>query len=152
MASEVFADHTAKVIISCWSTGGKEGGLELKVIFRSPKYPVIIISRDRLFTGGNHKSIAKALSLASPLDDKKVIQMIDSTGEEFCFHLDLEVLSPGFRFSRWTKKEIIALYNSYQSKHSDQTYPLKSLSNKRLANIVTEICHLIKIIKPANTS
>jgi hypothetical protein len=106
----------------------------VKIFFRSPEFPVIVISRDRLLTGSGLKTLARALSSSIPLEGKNLIQLIDSTGEEFWFHIEKEVLSPGLVQKRWPKKRIVDLYNSSLNPNEPQkAYSTKSLPNKRLA-------------------
>jgi hypothetical protein len=47
-------------------------------------------------------------------------------------------------FKKWTKKQIIELYNnSPNAKENKNSYPIKSLSNKRLSSIISDICELL---------
>lgn len=106
---------------------------------------MIIISRDELLTGGSTKTLALSLLIFTPQEGKSYTPIIDSTGEKFWYNFDSEILSPGFTFKRWTKKRIIDLFNaSPNSKKMENPYPLKSISNKRLSNIIKDICQLIK--------
>lgn len=87
-----------------------------------------------------------ALSLlnSTPQETKRHIAVIDSTGEEFWYSPEFEVLSPGFAFKRWTKKQIIDLFNeSSNSKEMQMTYSEKSLSSKNLSKIIFDVCKLI---------
>jgi hypothetical protein len=74
------------------------------------------------------------------------VQLVDSTGEEFWYSLEHHVLSPGFPHTRWTKRQIIDLYNSQDA--MDHPYPVGSLSNKKLSEIVGEITDLIRGRQP----
>ena len=57
---------------------------------------------------------------------------------------DKTALMPGIARKRWTKKKIIDLFNnSDEAKEGNIQYPMKSLSNKRLDIIITEICGLL---------
>ena len=119
--------------------------VELNILFRNPRYPVIIISRDRLLSGGSRKTAALYLLNSTLQEGKKYISVIDSSGEEFWYRPDLAILSPGFTFKKWTKRRIIDLFNeSLNSRKMKATYPVKSLSKKKLSEVIRDICGLIK--------
>ena len=119
--------------------------IEFNIIMRKPKYPVIILSAERLYSAFNIKQLAESCVTSTPVEGKKYIQVIDSTGEEFWYSPDQYVLSPGFSFKKWTKKQLIEIFNcSSNAKDSMQEYSIKSLSAKRLEKIVGDICELLK--------
>ena len=119
--------------------------IEFNIIMRKPKYPVIILSAERLYSAFNIKQLAKNCVFSTPVEGKKYIQVIDSTGEEFWYSPDQCVLSPGFSFKKWTKKQLIEIFNcSSNAKVSMQEYSMKSLSAKRLEKIVGDISELLK--------
>ena len=122
----------------------KEQEVIFKVLFRSPKYPVIIISQDKLLTGYDIDTLAIALLSVPPPYGKDYVKVIDFTGEEFWFYPDKIYLAPGFFPKKWTKKRVIELYNnSSNAKESESNYPLKSLSSKKFSRIIGEICELL---------
>ncbi len=119
--------------------------VEFRILFRKPVYPVIVISKNRLMVASNLKSLAKSCLTANSRKGEKIIRAIDSSAEEFWYSSDNFAFAPGFAFKRWTKKKIIELYNdSSNAKELNKTYPLKSLSNKRLSRIIADICELLK--------
>jgi len=119
--------------------------IEFHIILRKPKYPVIIISAEKLYSAFNIKQLAKCCISSVPIKGKTIIQAIDSTGEEFGYSPGKYVLSPGFSFKRWTKKQLIETFNcSSNAQNSLQEYSTKSLSAKRLEKIVRDICELIR--------
>ncbi len=119
--------------------------IEFRILFRKPKYPVIVISEDRLMVASSLKKLAKNCLTAKIRKGEKVIKAIDSSAEEFWYSPDNFAFAPGFGFKRWTKKQIIDLYNSSSNaKELDKKYPLKSLSNKRLSRIIDDICKIMK--------
>jgi hypothetical protein len=117
--------------------------IEFKILFRKPIYPLIVISKDKLMAAFNIKELSKCCIFANPEKEGGVIKSIDSTGEEFWYTPENYAISPGFAFKRWTKKQIIELYNS-NSLNEDTKYSEKSLSSKRLERIVSDICDLLK--------
>jgi len=119
--------------------------IEIKVAFRGPKYPAIVISRDRLYSASHPKDLVSRLISSNPLEGEDRIKIIDNTGEEFWYHPDDQILSPGFPYTKWTKRRIIDLYNeSRNSEESGISYSTKSLSSKRLSSIIADICELIR--------
>jgi ribosomal protein S24E len=95
--------------------------IEFNVLFRNPVYPSKIP------------------------EGETVIKAIDSSAEEFWYSPDNFAIAPGFAFKKWTKKQIVELYNSSSNaKKSEEKYPLKSLSNKKLSRIIGDICKLLK--------
>ena len=122
-----------------------ENKLGVTFVFRSPVYPAIVISRDELIAAFGPKSLVIFLLSAPPPVAGKNVIMIDSTGEEFWYIKDLHAVTPGFFPPRWTKKRIIELYNeSTNARNMNQSYPMRSLSSKKLSRIITEICQLIR--------
>jgi hypothetical protein len=115
-----------------------------KILFRSPKYPVIVISQDKLLTGYDINTLSRALLSVPPPSEKDYVKVIDFTGEEFWFYPDKTYLAPGFFPKKWTKKRVIELYNnSSNAEKSNSSYPLKSLSSKKFSRIIGEICELL---------
>ena len=87
------------------------------------------------------RTLAKKLSLLE-LDDSKQYDVIDLTGEGWLLLTDHMVLSPvNFRKRRWTKLEIIRLFNNRTNKldPDEKPYSEKSLSAKTLDKIFRNI-------------
>ena len=128
---------------ACFLNMGKEH-IHFKIIFRSPEYPVIIISADDLSSASNIEQLGKLCVLSEPSEDDDKVRVIDSTGEEFWYLPEHFALSPGFFPKKWTKKQIVDLFNrSVNAKEKNIQYPLKSLSNKRLSKIIVDICEIL---------
>jgi hypothetical protein len=119
---------------------------ELKIALRMPIFPVIIISKDKLFAGRTLKSLEKYLRISIPKEEEDEVVLIDSDVEEFWFKPEEVVLMPGIPiYNKWTKKEIINLFNnSSNAKKLGIKYPLQSLSRKKVRTIIKEICDLIE--------
>jgi len=119
--------------------------IEFAVIFRSPKYPLFVVDKDRLLSAFNIDELADCCISSTPLEGRKIVQVIDSTGEEFWYTPDNYALSPGFSFKKWTKKRIIETYNdSINAQLSEQPYSLKSISSKKIEKIIHDICILLR--------
>jgi len=119
--------------------------INFRILLRSPKYPVIVISDEGLFSAYNIKKLSTLCVLSESFDENDEIKVIDSSGQEFIYFPEHTTLMPGILNKRWTKKQIIELYNNRgNAKDSSIKYPLKSLSNKKLTRIIGEICELLK--------
>ena len=118
--------------------------MEFNILFRKPIYPLIVISKDRLMAAFNIKELAICCISARPQKKGEVVKSIDSTGEEFWYSPENYAIAPGFAFKRWTKKQIIDLYNSSNSVSEDTKYSAKPISNKRLTRIISDICDFLK--------
>jgi len=121
-----------------------QGQIEFNVLFRNPEYPVIVISEDKLTVATNIKELAESCIASKIPEGETVIKAIDSSAEEFWYSPDNFAIAPGFAFKKWTKKQIVELYNnSSNAKKSDKKYSLKSLSNKKLSRIIGDVCELL---------
>ena len=119
--------------------------IKFSVIFRSPKYPVFVVDKVRLYSAFNIDELAGCCISSTPLEGREIVQVVDSTGEEFWYSPDHYALSPGFSFKKWTKKKIIEEYNnSINAQMSEQQYSTKSISSRKLERIVYDICKLLK--------
>jgi hypothetical protein len=119
--------------------------INFKILLRPPKYPVIVIADDGLYSAYNIKQLGTLCVISEPLDDDDELKVVDSSGAEFIYFSEHTALMPGILNKRWTKKQVIELYNS--SVNANETtikYPLKSISNKKLSRIIGEICELLK--------
>ena len=119
--------------------------IQFNIFFRNPKYPVIVISGDVLYSAFEIDELASCCISSIPREDENHIKVIDSSGEEFWYSPKHYALSPGLSFRKWTKKSIIELYNkSINAQLSEQSYSLKSISSKRLGTIVKDISDLLR--------
>jgi len=119
--------------------------IEFNIIWRNPKYPVIVVSDKWLYSAFDIKQLAISCMSSVPIEGNTYVQVIDSTGEEFWYSPENYALTPGFSFKKWTKKRIIeAFNNSINVKDFLQEYSLKSLSSKRLDKIISDICKLLR--------
>jgi hypothetical protein len=115
----------------------------VQFLFRKPKYPVIVDIDGDVICGRSAIALAKRLSKLISLQEKSY-DAIDSTGEGWSFYSDKWVLSPLCIKKRWTKLEIIRLYNNRKNKTSDHiNYSEKSLSSKRLDMVFNDIFELL---------
>ena len=119
--------------------------IKFSVLFRSPKYPVIVIAEDDIWPATGIEELGVVCVISAPIEGDENIIVIDSTGEEFWYVPEQCAIAPGFFRKKWTKKQIIELYNNSEAaKESGIQYPVKSLSSKRLSTIVGDICGILK--------
>ena len=114
-----------------------QGNGPIRHFFRKPKYPILCEINGHLIGAKSDRTLAKKLSLLE-LDDSKQYDVIDLTGEGWLLLTDHMVLSPvNFRKKRWTKLEIIRLFNNRANKSDsdEKPYSEKSLSAKKIDKI-----------------
>ena len=117
------------------------GNGPIRSFFRNPKYPILCDIDGHLVGAKSDKALSKKLSLLV-LDESKQYDVINSTGEGWLLLAEAMVLSPvNFLKRKWTKLEIIRLYNSRTNKSdpNEKPYSEKSLSAKRFDRILRDI-------------
>lgn len=115
-----------------------------RILLRGPKYPAIVIDDCDILPAFNIKELGTACYLSAPPDNSYEIHVVDCTGEEFLYISDKTALMPTISARKWTKKKLIDLFNNSDTAKEDNLhYFPKSLSNKRLTDIVREICELL---------
>lgn len=68
--------------------------------------------------------------------------VIDATAEGFGFLPKMMVIAPSITIRKWTKAEIVALFNSRRDPGS-AAYPVTSLGNRSIERVVSEIVQLL---------
>ena len=122
----------------------KEDEVYFRIFLRGPLYPVIVISGNDIFPVFNIKDLANTCYSLSPPESSNKISVVDCTGEEFLYLSNQVTLAPGIGSRKWTKKKFIDLFNQCSTaQETEIKYSPKSLSNKRVATIVNEICTML---------
>ena len=125
----------------------KEDEVYFRIFLRGPQYPVIVISGDDIYPAFKIKDLGNTCYSLSPPGSSNNIAVVDSAGEEFFYMTDQTTLAPGIGRKNWTKKRIIDLFNNSSTAQEEEIhYSLKSISNKRVATIVNEICTMLATI------
>jgi hypothetical protein len=111
---------------------------------RVPKFPIIVRSLSGLLAANNRRNAQRILK-PEVFPGRKIYDVIDATGEGFSLYGELMTISPLAVKKRWTKKEIVELYNAQSANADGRThYPTKSLSSKPLGRVIREIADLIR--------
>jgi hypothetical protein len=109
--------------------------------FREPRYPILCNVDGHLIAAKSDKTLAKELSGLELREDAQY-DVIDSTGEGWLLLVEVMVLSPlNFRKRRWTKLEIIRLFNNRTNKLDPDEKPCseKLLSAKKFDRIFRDL-------------
>jgi hypothetical protein len=106
-----------------------------------PKFPVLLDTGERLFSAMSKAQLeAKVSQLAFSGKEKRDI--IDLNAEGFAFYPESEVVAPVFRIRRWTKGEIIDLYNGRRQSGQPELGKA-SLGNRSLERVIKEVVQLL---------
>ncbi len=117
--------------------------VEFLVMFRSPKYPVLLLASGKTYSAFNLEQLAE-ICVSIKLNDNTKVQVIDSKGSEFWYMPEKFILSPGFVFKKWSKKQLIETFNnSLNIRESQQEYSMKSLSSKKVERIIGDLCRIL---------
>lgn len=114
----------------------------MNFLFRRPRLPVIIDTGKDLASVKTWAECERRLAM-SAFSDKNAKPVIDVTAEGFVLHPDMMTISPLTAKKRWTKREIIELYNR-RKKPGSPAYEPRSLGNKRVEAVVSEIVDLLR--------
>lgn len=116
--------------------------MEIQFIFRTPKFPMIANIGGHFVAAKTPGDLLNKL-LSIKLGPAKSYNMVDSAGEGWGLYPypTLMAISPLTMKKRWTKVEIINLFNERTNTEiaSGKKYSLKSLSAKRFERIFTEL-------------
>lgn len=108
----------------------------VKFLFRKAIFPILIETDKRMFgipTPGHFDK----LKTNNLFQTKKHYKVIDGSGEGWAYYPEHDVISPLTIDKRWTKKQIIDLFNAaLKSQNIENQFVCKSLSNKRLDEII----------------
>ena len=114
----------------------------IRFLFRRPKFPIICDAQDVLIAAESPKQLYDQIC-SNELIRGEQIPVIDVSAEGWVLHTDLMVISPLTLKKRWTKKEVVEVFNkSKTAKEAGLEYSLKSLSAKRFDRIAREIVKL----------
>lgn len=119
----------------------------IQCLFRSPEFPLVCDAGSVLVGASSLQDFAaQVATLDLPPDGN--LPVVDASAEGWVFNTEHGVLSPLTTKKRWTKKEVIAMFNGSDAASTlGGRYSERSLSSKRFDRILTEI---VKLIRSAN--
>ena len=122
----------------------------IKYLFRKPVFPLICDAEGVLIGADSLEDFADQVAVLD-LPAAAQLPVVDASAEGWAFHTDHQVVSPLTFKKRWTKKEVIAMFNSSSAARKlGGQYSERSLSSKRFDRIVSEIVALIRAANKAS--
>lgn len=117
--------------------------MELQYLFRKPAYPVVALIEGHFVGAKTQKALAGQLARI-PFENEKSYDMVDSKGEGWSLYTSHMLISPLTTKKRWTKKEIVEMFNKRGNLElaGGKMYPVKSLSAKRLDRIISDLAEM----------
>jgi len=116
----------------------------IRCLFRSPDFPVVCDAGSVLVGASSLQDFsAQVATLDLPPDGN--LPVVDASAEGWVFNTQHGVLSPLTIKKKWTKKEVIAMFNASSAAAAlEGRYSERSLSAKRFNRILTELVELIR--------
>jgi hypothetical protein len=111
-------------------------------VFRKPRFPALIDTGDELIGVKTATECKKKLADIT-IADQGAKPVIDVTAEGFSFYPELMLISPLSVKKRWSKAEIVRLYNSRRTPGMPE-YSTRSLGNRSVERVVSEVVELLK--------
>jgi hypothetical protein len=108
-----------------------------------PRFPILIDTGSELLTARTSAEFSKRLSRLVIPADTKYLPVIDAMADGFGYYPEQHLISSMVLKRRWSKPEIIKLYHARKAADAPE-YSSKSLSNKRLEQVVAEIAALLR--------
>ncbi|HLF38485.1 MAG TPA: hypothetical protein VI545_02300 [Burkholderiales bacterium] len=110
---------------------------------RKPRFPIIVDTGRGLVGALSGADCAKRIAQLGPFQSDESMPVVDSTSEGYGFYPRMMLISPLTTKKRWTKAEVIALYND-RKKPDAPNYEPGSLSNRGFDRVVHEVVHLLR--------
>ena len=121
---------------------------KVQYAFRRPRFPVIYAVGNELRAATSSVALRRQLERLE-LPASAVVDLVDATGEGWAFHSDLMIVSPLTLKRRWTKIEVIRLFNeSDDARRMGAVYPEAYVPRRSLERIIAEIAALAAYTKP----
>jgi hypothetical protein len=109
-----------------------------------PRFPLLLDTGSELLAFNSKRECEALLPLLGLTGSPRPV--IDAEAEGFAFYPDLETITPLTLKKDWKKAEIVALYEA--RKRSGAPVYTRSLANRRLAAVVSDIVTLVKTKLP----
>ena len=111
---------------------------------RKPRFPVVIETGVELVGARTGVECSKLIARVGVSENEVSTSVIDASAEGYGFYPKLMVISALTIKKRWTKLEIINLYNSRRKPWAPE-YRATSLGNKPVGRVVAEIVDLLRL-------
>ncbi len=112
-------------------------------LFRKPVFPILCDIDGHVIAAKSEKSLVRQLAELE-LEPEKHFDAVDSTIEGWALYPAEQILSPLTFRKRWTKIDMISLYNNRKNVAAgDIPYSEKSLSAKKCERVFGEIVELL---------
>ncbi len=108
-----------------------------------PRFPIIVDTGLGLIGAVSSADCAKRIDRLAPFESDDLMLAVDSTSEGFGFYPRMMIISPLTTKKRWTKADVIALYND-RKKPGAPEYRPRSLSNRGFDRVVHELVQLLR--------
>lgn len=117
--------------------------MKLQYLFRKPAFPMVGNIEGYFIGAKTPKELSIKLRKIQ-LDQDKSYDLVDFTGEGWSLYVPKMVISPLTLKKRWTKREIIKLFNERENMEfaEGKKYSEKSLSAKRLDKIIFDLVEM----------
>ena len=117
--------------------------MKLQYLFRKPVFPMVS-NIEGYFVGAKTPKDLSIKLIKIPFDRDKSYDMVDFTGEGWSLYLPKMLISPLTLKKRWTKREIIKLFNERENIKvaEGKKYSEKSLSAKRLDKRIFDLVEM----------
>ena len=110
---------------------------------RRPRFPIIVDTGRGLVGALSGAECAKWIARFGPFESDESMPVVDSAAEGFGFYPRMMLITPLTTKKRWTKAEVIALYND-RKKPDASDYRPRSLSNRGFDRVMHEVVQLLR--------
>ncbi len=117
--------------------------MEIRYWPRMPRFPIIVDTGRGLVGALSGAECAKRIARLGPFESDASMPVVDATPEGFGFYPKMMVISPLVTKKRWTKAEVITLYNDRKKPDAPEYRPV-SLSNRGFDRVVHELVQLLR--------
>jgi len=113
-------------------------------LFRVPRFPILVES-DSFILSASTKGELNDILNKGRFGNKDSYTVVDATGEGWSYVVSYQTLSPLTLHKKWSKKDIMQLVNACMIRNGrEEQYICKSISNKRVDQIVEELANFCK--------
>ncbi|MFW5860661.1 MAG: hypothetical protein ACOCWZ_00305 [Spirochaetota bacterium] len=119
---------------------GNNSKMELQFFLRMPKFPMVGNIEGHFIGAGNARELSCKLAEIQ-LNEEEGYDLVDFTGEGWSLFAPEMIISPLTIKKRWTKLEIITLFNERKNVElgEGRVYSVKSMSSKRIGKIISDL-------------